>query len=37
MNDILRRSYDPVSVKLQPIDVNKKSKPSKKNKTKSKK
>lgn len=37
MNDILRTSYDPVSVKLQPIDANKKtSKPKKGNKTKPK-
>lgn len=37
MNDILRASYDPVSVKLQPIDANKKStKPKKGNKTKPK-
>lgn len=35
MNDVLRRSYDPVSVKLQPIDVNKKTTKPKKNKTKS--
>lgn len=37
MNDILRRSYDPVSVKLQPIDATKKTTKPKKNKTKSKK
>lgn len=37
MNGILRKSYDPVSVKLQPIDANKKSSKPKKNKTKSKK
>ncbi|CAH2037350.1 unnamed protein product, partial [Iphiclides podalirius] len=36
MNDILRRSYDPVNVKLQPIDAKKKSSKPKKNKTKTK-
>lgn len=35
MNDILRKSYDPVNVKLQPIDATKKSNThSKKNKKK---
>lgn len=37
MNDILRKSYDPVSVKLQPIDANKKSAHPKKNKKKNNK
>lgn len=37
MNDILKESYDPVSVKLQPIDASKKSNKPKKNKTKSNK
>ncbi|XP_013142951.1 PREDICTED: nonsense-mediated mRNA decay protein 2-like, partial [Papilio polytes] len=37
MNDILRRSYDPVNVKLQPIDAKKKNSKPKKDKTKSKK
>lgn len=38
MNDILRKSYDPVSVKLQPIDATKKSsKPKDKNKKKNNK
>lgn len=37
MNDILRQSFDPVSVKLQPIDASKKSTKPKKNKTKGKK
>lgn len=36
MNDVLRESYDPVSVKLQPIDASKKSSKPKKNKNKSK-
>jgi hypothetical protein len=34
MNDILRTSYDPVSVKLQPIDASKKNSKPKKNKPK---
>lgn len=37
MNDILRRSYDPVNVKLQPIDASKKTTKPKKNKNKSNK
>ncbi|KAG6445364.1 hypothetical protein O3G_MSEX003845 [Manduca sexta] len=37
MNEILSKSYDPVSVKLQPIDASKKSSKPKKNKTKTKK
>ncbi|GBP82784.1 hypothetical protein EVAR_57343_1 [Eumeta japonica] len=37
MNEILHRSYDPVNVKLQPIDASKKSSKPKKNKTKSNK
>ncbi|CAK1596278.1 unnamed protein product [Parnassius mnemosyne] len=36
MNEILRRSYDPVNVKLQPIDAKKKSSKPKKDKTKTK-
>ncbi|KOB75788.1 putative ubiquitin-protein ligase/hyperplastic discs protein [Operophtera brumata] len=36
MNDVLRQSYDPVSVKLQPIDASKKGNKPKKNKNKSK-
>ncbi|KPJ15656.1 hypothetical protein RR48_03787 [Papilio machaon] len=36
MNDILRRSYDPVNVKLQPIDAKKKNSKPKKDKTKTK-
>lgn len=34
MNKILRKSYDPVSVRLQPVDAKKKSKKSKSKKTK---
>ncbi|XP_045772059.1 acidic repeat-containing protein-like [Maniola jurtina] len=37
MNDILRRSYDPVNVKLQPIDASKKTTKPKKNQKKSNK
>ncbi|CAH2106330.1 unnamed protein product [Euphydryas editha] len=37
MNEILRRSYDPVNVKLQPIDANKKNTKPKKNKPKTNK
>lgn len=36
MNDILRKSYDPVNVKLQPIDASKKTTKKKGSKNKSK-
>lgn len=37
MNDILRRSYDPVNVKLQPIDASKKTTKPKKDQKKTNK